>query len=48
MRDVAYLEKGDVTGWVEKNNTDVLVTAGAGDIDALVPAIKEALMKKKD
>ncbi len=43
---VTYLEKQEVMGWIEKNETDVFVTAGAGDIDALVLPIKDALLKK--
>jgi UDP-N-acetylmuramate--alanine ligase len=44
--DVIMLQKEDVSDWVTNLDTDVLVTAGAGDIDALVPIIKETIEKK--
>ncbi len=46
MNKVIYIEMQDVTNWIENNSTDVLVTAGAGDIDTLVIPIKEVLNKK--
>jgi len=46
MQRVTMLDKHEVLPWIAYNNTDVFVTAGAGDIDALVQPIKEALEKK--
>ncbi len=46
MDRVQQLEKQEVEGWIASNPTDVFVTAGAGDIDAMVPMIREAILKK--
>ncbi len=35
------LEKNELLNWVQKNNTELLITAGAGDIDTLVEPIKK-------
>ena len=40
------LSKNDVLEWVKKNDIDILVTMGAGDIDRLVPQIVEVLKSK--
>ena len=40
------LSKSDVLEWVKKNDIDILVTMGAGDIDRLVPQIVEVLKGK--
>ncbi|MEP6674437.1 MAG: UDP-N-acetylmuramate--L-alanine ligase [Ferruginibacter sp.] len=37
------LSKEELTGWIKKNKTELLITAGAGDIDTLVQPIKEIL-----
>lgn len=43
---VTMLEKDEVVKWIRGKENEVFITAGAGDIDAMVPMIKEALMKK--
>ncbi|MCU0387184.1 MAG: UDP-N-acetylmuramate--L-alanine ligase [Chitinophagaceae bacterium] len=47
MQRVTLLEKQDVVNWIGTHDTDVFVTAGAGDIDAMVLTIKNALESKK-
>jgi UDP-N-acetylmuramate--alanine ligase len=47
IEGVEMIMKEDVAGWVSKNEIDVFVTAGAGDIDTLVPLIKSILEQKK-
>jgi UDP-N-acetylmuramate--alanine ligase len=47
MDRVLQLEKEQVMEWIATNHTDVFVTAGAGDIDAMVPFIREALLAVK-
>jgi len=37
------LEKEELLEWIKNNKTDLLITAGAGDIDTLVEPIKEIL-----
>lgn len=37
------LEKKELLEWVKKNKTELLITAGAGDIDTLVEPIKEII-----
>lgn len=37
------LQKDQVLGWIQENQTDVLLTLGAGDIDTLVDPIREIL-----
>lgn len=37
------LEKNELLEWVKKNKTELLITAGAGDIDTLVEPIKEII-----
>jgi UDP-N-acetylmuramate--alanine ligase len=46
MKKITYLKMDEVIGWIERNDTDVFVTAGAGDIDTLIVQIKDALIKK--
>ena len=46
MKAVTMLEKNEVVNWISAHDTDVFVTAGAGDIDTLVIPIKEVLSKK--
>ncbi len=38
------LEKDELTSWIKKNKTALLITAGAGDIDTLVQQIKQTLL----
>lgn len=40
----SLLSKAEAMNGIEKNNTDVLITIGAGDIDTLVAPIKEKLL----
>jgi hypothetical protein len=40
------LSKEGVMQWVEASSFDVLVTAGAGDIDTLIDSIKTILENK--
>lgn len=47
MDRVQQLEKDEVAKWISANHTDVFVTAGAGDIDAMVPLIKDAILAKQ-
>ncbi len=37
------LDKNELLEWVKKNKTELLITAGAGDIDTLVEPIKEII-----
>jgi UDP-N-acetylmuramate--alanine ligase len=46
MERVKELEKEEVAKWIADHQTDVFVTAGAGDIDTMVPLIREALLTK--
>ena len=41
------LSKTDLIDWIKNNKTELLITAGAGDIDTLVEPIKEILTNKK-
>jgi len=40
------LEKNELLEWVKKNRTELLITAGAGDIDTLVEPIKKELTNR--
>ncbi|MEP7256558.1 MAG: UDP-N-acetylmuramate--L-alanine ligase [Ferruginibacter sp.] len=40
------LDKTELLEWIKKNKTELLITAGAGDIDTLVEPIKEILINK--
>lgn len=42
------LDKKEVLHWVEKNDPELLVICGAGDIDMLVNPVKEILLKKEN
>ncbi len=48
MQRVTLLEKAALYDWLQQHPTDVLVTAGAGDIDAMLPGIKETLLKNRN
>ncbi|MEI9956992.1 MAG: UDP-N-acetylmuramate--L-alanine ligase [Ferruginibacter sp.] len=37
------LAKGEIADWIKHNKTELLITAGAGDIDTLVQPIKDIL-----
>lgn len=41
------LKKNELLEWVKKNKTELLITAGAGDIDTLVEPIKNLLNRKR-
>ncbi|HSK13992.1 MAG TPA: Mur ligase family protein, partial [Phnomibacter sp.] len=43
MKGAILLEKDELQKWLAAHDNDVVVTAGAGDIDALVPSIKTIL-----
>lgn len=40
------LEKNELLEWIGKNKTELLITAGAGDIDTMVEAVKNIVIKK--
>lgn len=40
-KKVKLMEKGEMIDWIKENKTELLITAGAGDIDALVDQIKK-------
>ncbi len=44
--DKKILEPQELLDWVKNNNTELLITAGAGDIDVLVLPIKKILENK--
>jgi UDP-N-acetylmuramate--alanine ligase len=46
IEGVEMITKEDVAGWVRENEIDVFVTAGAGDIDTLVPVIKNIIEQR--
>ena len=46
IENVEMITKEEVAGWVSAKEVDVFVTAGAGDIDTLVPVIKNILEQK--
>ena len=41
--DKKVLQKNEALGWIKNNKTELLITAGAGDIDTLVEPIKKIL-----
>jgi len=41
------LSKTEILDWVKNNKTELLITAGAGDIDTLVEPIKNSLINKE-
>lgn len=42
------MSKTELLNWVKENKTELLITAGAGDIDTLVQPIKEILINKNN
>jgi UDP-N-acetylmuramate--alanine ligase len=40
------INKNELVSWISKEKTELLITAGAGDIDTLVTPLKEVLEKK--
>ncbi len=42
------LDKTELLEWIKNNKTELLITAGAGDIDTLVEPIKNILTNKKN
>ena len=45
--DKKVLEKNGLLEWIKNNKTELLITAGAGDIDTLVEPIKNIIIKKQ-
>lgn len=41
------LSKTELLGWIKNNKTELLITAGAGDIDTMVEPIKNILINEK-
>ncbi len=46
LKDKQVLSKEDMKHWVKKAQPELLVMAGAGDIDALVQPVKEILLEQ--
>jgi UDP-N-acetylmuramate--alanine ligase len=46
MKHVTMISKDEVLEWIDNNVVEVFITAGAGDIDALVQPIKQAIENK--
>jgi UDP-N-acetylmuramate--alanine ligase len=46
LKDKHVLSKEDMKHWVRKAQPELLVMAGAGDIDALVEPVKEILLEQ--
>jgi UDP-N-acetylmuramate--alanine ligase len=42
------LHKTEILDWIKNNNTELLITAGAGDIDTLVEPIKKIELEKSN
>jgi UDP-N-acetylmuramate--alanine ligase len=40
------LDKAELMDWIKNNKTELLITAGAGDIDTLVEPVKFILNSK--
>jgi UDP-N-acetylmuramate--alanine ligase len=47
MDDKQWMTMDQVIGWLEKQPLDIVMTLGAGDIDLLVPGIKEVMENAK-
>jgi UDP-N-acetylmuramate--alanine ligase len=45
--NVGVIEKNELTDWIAKHDIEVMVMAGAGDIDALVEPVSKMLINKK-
>ena len=41
------LNKTDLLNWIKDNRTELLITAGAGDIDTLVEPVKEIIVRQQ-
>lgn len=41
----SVMQKNDLLNWVEENKRELIITAGAGDIDTLVEPVKELLLR---
>ena len=46
IKNKQVLDKAAVLEWISNNKTELLITAGAGDIDTLVEPIKKILNNK--
>ena len=42
------LDKSELLEWIKKNKTELLITAGAGDIDTLVDPVKQILTNRNE
>jgi len=47
IKNKSVLQKDELLEWIKNNKTELLITAGAGDIDTLVEPIKDILIKRK-
>ena len=45
--NVKVITKEELTHWIKEHDTELLITAGAGDIDTLVAPLKRALELKE-
>ena len=45
-KNARVLDKSELLEWIKNNKTELLITAGAGDIDTLVEPVKEMILKK--
>lgn len=48
LKNCVELQKDELSNWVSTHATDILITAGAGDIDALVPVLKQTLIAQAE
>jgi UDP-N-acetylmuramate--alanine ligase len=46
-KNKSVLDKNEVLDWIKNNKTELLITAGAGDIDTLVEPIKNIIINKR-
>jgi UDP-N-acetylmuramate--alanine ligase len=44
MQQAVLLQKDEITDWMKTHSSDIWITAGAGDIDAMVEVIKNELI----
>jgi UDP-N-acetylmuramate--alanine ligase len=47
LKEKHFVRKEEITGLLDTNTPEVLLTMGAGDVDRLVPVIVETLKKRK-
>jgi UDP-N-acetylmuramate--alanine ligase len=46
LENARVFSKEDFLSWVEKNDTELMIMAGAGDIELLVPTVKQIIENK--